>query len=100
MAHAVKYILVPKINFDFKIFRLERLSKHQLEYWLRASCLSYNDCKEIMKVCTPTLCHKYHIHRHMSRKLMCSSKTYGGLDVIHLYDLMGIIKTKFLIKHL
>ena len=31
---------------------------------------------------------------------MCASEKYGGLNILHLYDAMGTIKAKFLIKHL
>jgi len=83
-----------------KLLAYDSVLLRQLEYRLAASCLTKKDCDEIMKTYIPVLCHGYHIHRNFNRELVCASEKYGGLNVLHLYDVMGTIKTKFLIKHL
>jgi hypothetical protein len=83
-----------------KILAYNSVLLKQLEYRLPTTCLTKDDCDEIMSIYYPTICHGYHIHRNFNRKLICASKKYGGLGLTHLYDLMGQWKTKFLVKHL
>jgi len=82
----------------FKIY--ESVLLKQLEYRLPTTCLSKDECDEIMKIYYPTLCHGNHIHKNIKRELICASKKYGGLNFKHLYGVTGQWKTKFLVKHL
>jgi len=82
-----------------KIQAYETVLLKQLEYRLAMSCLTITDCEEIMKYYMPQICHGYHIQRNFERDLCCATKKYGGLQVTHLYDLVGHQKMKFFMKH-
>ena len=53
-----------------------------------------------MKTYKKVLCNANHIHRNIDKDLIFATRKYGGLEVPHLYDVMGMSKTKFLMKHL
>ena len=72
----------------------------QIDYRLVTACFTYEDCEDIMKHYIPKLCHSFHIHKHMDRNLVFGAKKYGGLGIMHLYDVMGTQKMKFFMQHL
>jgi len=96
----VQRVAASHLKAHEKLLAYDMVLLRQIEYRLAASCFSREDCDEIMKSYMTILCHGYHIHRHFKRDLACSSIRYGGLDIMHLYDVMGISKTKFLMKHI
>ena len=83
-----------------KLLAYDSVLLRQMEKRLMASCFTLKDCQEIMKLYTKVLCHGFHIHRNFDRNLVCASSRYGGLDVLHLYDVAGLAKTKKFMKHM
>ena len=83
-----------------KLLAYDSVLLRQLEYRLVAACFTFKDCQDIMKMYTKILCHGFHIHRNFDRNLVCASARYGGLDILHLYDVAGLAKTIFFMKHM
>ena len=75
--------------------------ERQLEYRLATVCFTLENCNDIMKTYKKVLCNANHIHRNIDKDLIFATRKYGGLEVSHLlYDVMGLSKTKLLMKHL
>jgi hypothetical protein len=83
-----------------KLLAYDSVLLRQMEYRLVTACFTFTDCQEIMKSYMKVICHGFHIHRNFNRNLVCASARYGGLDVLHLYDVAGLTKTKFFMKHM
>jgi len=74
--------------------------KSQLRYCLPIYMFTKHQCDELMKIVNPTLLHAHYINRNYPRSLLQAGDQYGGINVTHIYDLMGMEKLKFLLMHL
>ena len=69
-------------------------------YRLPVYSLTYEQCEEIMKVLRPTVLNSMRLQNKFPTAIMEANQEYMGLDIAHLYDLMGIEKIKFLLMHI
>ena len=53
-----------------------------------------------MKIINPIILNAHFINRNCPRSLLQANAQYGGMNVTHLYDVMGIEKVKFLLMHM
>ena len=79
-------------------YQTELLS--QLKYRLPIYMLSEEQCDNLMKYINPVILHSYFLNKNYPRSLLQANEQYGGLSIHHLYDVMGIEKSKFMIMHL
>jgi ribonuclease HI len=74
--------------------------KSQLKYRLPLYMFTEEQCNALMKIISPTLLHSHYLNKNYPRSLLEANDQYGGLNIIHFYDLMGMEKSKFLFMHL
>jgi len=74
--------------------------KSQLRYRLPIYMFTSQQCDELMKIINPTLLHANYMNKNYPRSLLQAGEQYGGMNLTHIYDLMGMEKTKFLLMHL
>jgi len=74
--------------------------KSQLRYRLPIYMFTKKQCGELMKIINPTILHSHFANRNYPRTLLQAGEQYGGMNVPHTYDVMGMEKTKFLFIHL
>ena len=74
--------------------------KSQIRYRMPIYMFTKTQCDDIMKIINPTVLHSHFVNKNYSRTLLQADDQYAGLNVTHIYDLMGMEKTKFLFMHL
>ena len=74
--------------------------KSQLKYRLPIYMFTKQQCDELMKIVNPTLLHANYMNKNYPRSLLQAGDQYGGINLTHIYDLMGMEKSKFLLMHL
>ena len=72
----------------------------QLKYRLSVYMFTENQCEELMKMINPIILHSHFLNKNYPRSLMQANEQYGGLSISHLYDVMGMEKSKFLLMHM
>jgi len=89
-------------NLPAKLVRksYESELKSQLRYGLPIYMFSKKQCDDLMKIINPTILHSNFVNRNYPRTLLQAGEQYGGMNVPHIYDVMGMEKTKFLLMHL
>ena len=71
----------------------------KIKYRLPTYTLTFDQCECIMKAIRPTILHSMSIQEHFSKTIMEASDQYMGLNIQHLYDVMGLEKIKFFLMH-
>ena len=56
---------------------------------------SEEQCNELMKIVNPVLLNAHYINKHYPRSLLQANEQYGGIGITHVYDIMGMEKSKF-----
>ena len=72
----------------------------QLKYRLPIYNLSEVQCDDIMKEISPIILHSHFLNKNYPRSLLHANDQYGGLNITHIYDMMGLEKSKFFLMHL
>jgi len=72
----------------------------QLKYRLSVYMFTEPQCEELMKIINPVILHSHFLNKNYPRSLMQANEQYGGLSIAHLYDVMGMEKSKFLLMHM
>ena len=71
----------------------------KIMYRLSTYSFTFHQCEQIMKLIRPTLLHAMHLQEHFPKVVMEAGDQYMGLNIKHIYDLMGSEKMKFLLMH-
>ena len=71
----------------------------KIKYRLPMYSLSMEQCENVMKIIRPTLLHCMKLQATFPKIIMEADDEYMGLNVTHIYDIMGMEKLKFLIMH-
>jgi len=74
--------------------------KSQIRYRMPIYMFTKQQCDDIMKIINPTILHSHFVNKNYPRTLLQADDQYAGMNVTHIYDLMGMEKTKFLFMHL
>jgi len=74
--------------------------RNQIRYRMPVYMFDEGECDELMKIISPVLLHANYINKNYPRALLQANSQYGGLGITHLYDIMGMEKSKFLFMHL
>jgi len=61
---------------------------------------SKHQCEELMKMINTVILNSHILHKNYPRSLMQANKQHGGILISHLYDVMGMEKSKFLLMHM
>jgi len=81
-----------------KSYESELLS--QIRYRLPVYIFSKKQCDKLMKIVNPILLHSQFMNKNYPRTLVYANDQHGGLNMTHIYDIMGIEKIKFFFMHL
>ena len=89
-------------NLPAKLIRksYESELKSQIRYRLPVYAFSKKQCDKLMKIVNPILLHSQFMNKNYPRTLVYANDQYGGLNMTHVYDIMGIEKIKFFFMHL
>jgi len=74
--------------------------KSQLRYRLPIYQFTENECDHLMKIISPVMLNAFYANKKYPRSLMQANDQYAGMGIEHLYDTMGMEKSKFMFMHL
>ena len=72
----------------------------QITYRLAAASLSFQQCDKIMEIIYPVLLNAHGLPISFPRDIAAAPFMYGGLNIVHLYDMQGKENIKFLTLHI
>ena len=74
--------------------------KPSITYRLAGATFTYHDCDVLMKIIYPLLLRAHQLPSTFPRAIASAPFTYAGLQIEHIYDIMGKEKLKFLMMHI
>ena len=74
--------------------------KPSFTYRLAGASFTFEDCDELMKIIYPILLRAHQLPITFTRTIASAPFTYAGLQIEHIYDIMGKEKLKFFMMHM